>query len=59
MAGQRGILSVSTGAIELKVFSEHYKVELDVVDIKTQRIDRFGTFSGSVRFVGLMTHYKI
>ena len=32
----------SPGAIELKIFSEHYKVELDVVDIQTQRIDRFG-----------------
>ena len=31
------------GAIELSVFSEHYKVELDVVDVQTQRIDRFGT----------------
>lgn len=35
--------SVSAGAIELKVFSEYYKIELDVVDIQTQRIDRFGT----------------
>jgi hypothetical protein len=32
----------SQGAIELKVFSDHYKVELDVVDIQTQRVDRFG-----------------
>ena len=32
-----------TGAIELSVFSEHYKVELDVVDVQSQRIDRFGT----------------
>lgn len=31
------------GAIELSVFSEHYKVELDVVDVQSQRIDRFGT----------------
>ena len=30
------------GGIELTVFSEHYKVELDVVDIQTQRVDRFG-----------------
>ena len=30
------------GGIELIVFSEHYKVELDVVDIQTQRVDRFG-----------------
>ena len=37
------LLSFLPGAIELSVFSEHYKVELDVVDIQTQRIDRFGT----------------
>ncbi len=30
------------GAIELAVFSEYYRTELDVVDIQTQRIDRFG-----------------
>ena len=25
-----------------KIFSEHFSTELDVVDIQTQRIDRFG-----------------
>ncbi|CAI8053835.1 Ubiquitin thioesterase OTU1 [Geodia barretti] len=34
------------GAIELSVLSEHYKVELDVVDIQSQRIDRFGEGAG-------------
>ena len=33
---------IYAGAIELTVLSEHFKVELDVVDIQTQRIDRFG-----------------
>ena len=31
-----------SGGIELTVFSEHFRVELDVVDIQTQRVDRFG-----------------
>ena len=30
------------GGIELTVFSDHFKVELDVVDIQSQRVDRFG-----------------
>lgn len=30
------------GAIELSIFSDFFQVELDVVDIQTQRIDRFG-----------------
>lgn len=30
------------GAIELLVFSEFYQIELDVVDIQTLRLDRFG-----------------
>ena len=30
------------GAIELSIFSEYYGTELDVVDIQTQRVDRFG-----------------
>lgn len=34
------------GAIELRVLSEHYKVELNVVDIQTLRIDRFGEDKG-------------
>ncbi|XP_064399616.1 ubiquitin thioesterase OTU1-like [Halichondria panicea] len=34
------------GAIEVSVFSEHYQTELDVVDIQTQRIDRFGEDKG-------------
>ena len=33
---------VAAGAIELSIFSEYYKTELDVVDIQTQRVDRFG-----------------
>ena len=37
-------VTCAAGAIELTVFSEHYKVELDVVDIQTQRIDRFGKY---------------
>ena len=32
------------GAIEVSIFSDHYQTELDVVDIQTQRIDRFGEF---------------
>ena len=32
----------TTGAIELPVFSEYYHIELDVVDVQSQRIDRFG-----------------
>ena len=36
------VSSQCTGAIELSVFSEHFSTELDVVDIQTQRIDRFG-----------------
>ena len=30
------------GGIELTVFSAHFKVELDVVDIQSQRVERFG-----------------
>ena len=33
---------LSAGAIELSVFSEYYHIELDVVDVQSQRIDRFG-----------------
>ena len=33
---------ISTGAIELSVFSEHFETEIDVVDVQTQRIDKFG-----------------
>ena len=36
------ICVVGTGAIELSIFSEHFKVEIAVVDIQTQRIDLFG-----------------
>ena len=32
------------GAIELSIFSDFFQVELDVVDIQTQRIDRFGKY---------------
>ena len=31
-----------SGGIELTVFSAYFKVELDVVDIQSQRVDRFG-----------------
>ncbi|KAF9432732.1 hypothetical protein BGZ76_010393 [Entomortierella beljakovae] len=30
------------GAIELAVFSEHYKTEIDSIDVSTNRVDRFG-----------------
>jgi len=30
------------GAIEVAILSEHYKLEIDVVDIQTVRIDKFG-----------------
>jgi ubiquitin thioesterase OTU1 len=30
------------GAIELAIFSEHYKTEIDSIDIATCRVDRFG-----------------
>ncbi|KAK3813257.1 MAG: hypothetical protein J3Q66DRAFT_347765 [Benniella sp.] len=30
------------GAIELAIFSEHYKVEIDSIDVSTNRVDRFG-----------------
>ena len=30
------------GAIELSVFSDYYHIELGVVDVQSQRIDRFG-----------------
>ena len=36
------VIFPSLGGIEVIVFSEHFKVELDVVDIQTQRVDRFG-----------------
>ena len=42
-----------SGAIELLVFSEHYLTELDVVDIQTQRIDRFGNF---ITFMSTMSN---
>ncbi|KAF9361464.1 hypothetical protein BGX34_007125 [Mortierella sp. NVP85] len=29
------------GAIELAIFSEHYKVEIDSIDVSTNRVDRF------------------
>ena len=35
-------VSPHAGGIELTVFSAHFKVELDVVDIQSQRVDRFG-----------------
>ena len=35
-------MCVCAGAIELSVLSEHYQLELDVVDVQSQRIDRFG-----------------
>ncbi|KAG0050643.1 ubiquitin-specific protease otu1 [Gryganskiella cystojenkinii] len=30
------------GAIELAIFSEHYKIEIDSIDVSTTRADRFG-----------------
>ena len=37
---------VYTGGIELMIFSEHFNTdELDVVDVQTQRIDKFGKLS--------------
>ena len=33
------------GAIELSVFSDYYHIELDVVDVQSQRIDRFGEYT--------------
>ncbi|KAG0249521.1 ubiquitin-specific protease otu1 [Mortierella polycephala] len=30
------------GAIELAIFSEHYKIEIDSIDVLTNRVDRFG-----------------
>ncbi len=39
------VITIIVGAIEVSVFSEHYQTELDVVDIQTQRIDRFGKCS--------------
>lgn len=34
------------GAIELSIFCEHFKVEIAVIDIQTQRIDLFGQNKG-------------
>ena len=42
-------LYLPPGGIELTVFSAHFKVELDVVDIQSQRVDRFG--KRSIRFL--------
>ncbi len=36
------VVVVVAGAIELMVFSEHFQVELAVLDIQTLRMDRFG-----------------
>ncbi|KAH7057985.1 hypothetical protein BKA57DRAFT_531285 [Linnemannia elongata] len=30
------------GAIELAIFSDHYKIEIDSIDVSTTRVDRFG-----------------
>ncbi|KAF9953915.1 hypothetical protein BGZ72_005073 [Mortierella alpina] len=30
------------GAIELAIFSEHFKIEIDSIDVSTNRVDRFG-----------------
>ncbi|KAG0086918.1 hypothetical protein BGZ93_003335 [Podila epicladia] len=30
------------GAIELAIFSDHYKIEIDSIDVSTNRVDRFG-----------------
>ncbi len=44
------MITIIVGAIEVSVFSEHYQTELDVVDIQTQRIDRFGKCSNLSHF---------
>ncbi|KAG9325622.1 hypothetical protein KVV02_000647 [Mortierella alpina] len=31
------------GAIELAIFSEHFKIEIDSIDVSTNRVDRFGS----------------
>ena len=41
----------TVGAIELMIFSEHFSTELDVVDIQTQRIDRFGEITATALVV--------
>lgn len=40
--GSEEVSHSTTGAIELSIFSEYYQIELDVVDVQSQRIDRFG-----------------
>lgn len=39
------------------MFSEHYKVELDVVDVQSQRIDRFGT--QTISSILIVTVYNV
>ncbi|KFH73115.1 hypothetical protein MVEG_00338 [Podila verticillata NRRL 6337] len=39
------------GAIELAIFSEHYKIEIDSVDVSTNRVDRFGEGKYSQRAI--------
>ncbi|KAI7822857.1 hypothetical protein BC939DRAFT_452823 [Gamsiella multidivaricata] len=39
------------GAIELAIFSEHYNIEIDSIDVATNRVDRFGEGKYSLRTV--------
>ena len=53
--GIREVSPSATGAIELSIFSEYYQIELDVVDVQSQRIDRFGECQSVVHAHGLLT----
>ncbi|KAG0342086.1 ubiquitin-specific protease otu1 [Podila horticola] len=39
------------GAIELAIFSEHYNIEIDSIDVSTNRVDRFGEGQYSQRAI--------
>ncbi|KAJ3033239.1 ubiquitin-specific protease otu1 [Rhizophlyctis rosea] len=47
------------GAIELAMFSDHYQVEIDSIDVSTLRVDRFGEGKYPNRVIVLYTgiHY--
>ncbi|KAK9768356.1 ubiquitin-specific protease otu1 [Basidiobolus ranarum] len=49
------------GAIELSIFSEHYKVEICSIDIKSLRLDRFGEGKYDQRIFVLYSgiHYDV
>ena len=38
----QGLLCSNAGAIELNVLCSHYEVEINVADVQSGRIDRFG-----------------